>query len=74
MRTAFIEAGKAISKRNFFAASSKSINVLSANFGLEPPDTTAMILVLNNISQIETLPMSSTSASTYFTFFLIFLQ
>lgn len=51
------------SKTNFLAASSYNSNVLSENFGLGPPDTTAIILVRISISQYVMLPINSTSGN-----------
>lgn len=61
-RTAFIDDEKVNSKINFLDKSSYINNVLSENFGCEPPDTIAIILVLRNISHCATLPIKSTSA------------
>lgn len=61
IRTALIVVENVISKTNFFVISSNNINMLSGNLGLDPPDTIAIILDLNIISQMETLPIISKS-------------
>lgn len=60
-RTALTEDGKVISNTNFLEISSYNISVLSANFGLEPPDAIASIFVRYNISHTDMLPIASTS-------------